>query len=73
MSTADPPKTTFLNRRDWVSYLAALHGAATYPRVVEAVRSSRAWFTEGATQASSWLAAGNPLGDKLSIGQHGLP
>jgi hypothetical protein len=64
----DEPTSTFLNRRDWVSYLAALQGAATYPKVIEAVRSSRAWFTEGATQASNWLANSTRLDDKFSAG-----
>ncbi|MDB6086759.1 MAG: hypothetical protein JWN43_4640 [Gammaproteobacteria bacterium] len=50
---------TFLNRRDWGSYLRALQSAATYPRVIEAVRSSRDWFTQGASQASNWLVVGS--------------
>jgi hypothetical protein len=29
-------KHTFLNRRDWGSYLSALQSAATYPKVLEA-------------------------------------
>ncbi len=48
-------KRNFLNRRDWGSYLSALQSAATYPKVLEAVKSSRDWFTQGATQASNWL------------------
>ena len=48
-------KGTFLNRRDWGSYLAALQSAATYPKVLGAMKSSRDWFTQGASQASSWL------------------
>ena len=51
------PRRTFLNRRDWGSYLAALQSAATYPKVLEAVKLSRDWFTQGATQASNWLIA----------------
>ncbi len=47
-------KNTFLNRRDWSSFLGALNGAATYPKVLEAVKSSRDWFTQSASQASSW-------------------
>lgn len=62
------PKNTFLNRRDWGSYLAALQSAATYPKVLEAVKSSRDWFTQGASQASSWLVGKAELGDKLSTG-----
>jgi len=48
-------KTNFLNRRDWGSYLSALQSAATYPKVLEAVRSSRDWFTQSASEASNWL------------------
>ena len=60
-------KRTFLNRRDWGSYLSALQGAATYPMVLEAVKSSRDWFEQGATQASSWLV-GTEVRDKFSTG-----
>jgi hypothetical protein len=48
-------KNTFLNRRDWGSYLSALQSAATYPKVLEVVKSSRDWFTQSASEASSWL------------------
>jgi hypothetical protein len=61
-------KGTFLNRRDWGSYIAALQSAATYPKVMEAVKSGRAWFTEGATQASNWCIGRAHLADKLSTG-----
>jgi hypothetical protein len=60
------PKRTFLNRRDWVSYLSALQDAATYPKVLEAVKSSRDWVAEGATQASNWLVASLELRDEAS-------
>jgi hypothetical protein len=61
-------KHSFLNRRDWGSYLSALQNAASYPNVVEAVKSSRAWFTQGASQASNWLVGSTDLHDKLSTG-----
>jgi hypothetical protein len=61
-------KHSFLNRRDWGSYLSALQNAASYPNVLKAVESSRAWFTQGATQASSWLVGSTDLHDKLSTG-----
>jgi hypothetical protein len=57
-------KHTFLNRRDWGSYLSALQNAASYPKVLEAVypkvlleavKTGRDWFTQSASQASSWL------------------
>jgi hypothetical protein len=57
----------FLNRRDWTSYLSALQSAATYPKVLEAVKSGRDWFAE-ATQASNWLVGSAGLRDKLSTG-----
>lgn len=62
---------TFLNRRDWSSYLVALQTAAAYPypKVLEAVKTSRDWFTQGATQASNWLVDGAAeLRDKFSTG-----
>jgi hypothetical protein len=61
-------KQAFLNRRDWGSYLSALQDATSYPKVLKAVKSSRAWFTEGASQASSWLVGSTDLHDKLSTG-----
>jgi hypothetical protein len=62
-------KHAFLNRRDWGSYLSALQNAASYPKVLEAVKSSRDWFTQGASQASNWLVGGTTeLRNKLSTG-----
>ena len=70
-------KHTFLNRRDWGSYLSALQNAASYPKVLEAVypkvlleavKSSRDWFTQSASQASSWLVGATELHDKLRTG-----
>jgi len=61
-------KHAFLNRRDWGSYLSALQNAASYPMVLKAVKSGRAWFTQGASQASSWLVGSTELHDKLSTG-----
>jgi hypothetical protein len=60
-------KHYFLNRRDWGSYLSALQSAANYPKVLEAVKSSRDWFTQGASRTSSWLV-GPDLKDKFSTG-----
>jgi hypothetical protein len=68
-------KHTFLNRRDWGSYLSALQNAASYPKVLEAVypkvlleavKSGRDWFTQSASQASSWLVGSTH--DKFSTG-----
>ena len=56
MANDDGSKSTFLNRRDWGSYLSALQSAATYPKVLEAaLKSSRDWFTQSASEASNWL------------------
>jgi len=61
-------KHAFVNRRDWGSYLAALQSAATYPKVMEAVRSGQAWFTDGAAHASTWLMGAESLREKFSAG-----
>ena len=61
-------RNAFLNRRDWGSHLRALQSAATYQKVLEAVKSSRNWLTQGASQASGWLVGTPELGDKFSTG-----
>ena len=59
-------KGNFLNRRDWVSYLSAVQSAANYPNMIEALKLSRDWFTQGAAQASNWLVGSTTeLCDKL--------
>jgi len=69
MNDADDRKNAFLNRRDWGSHLAALQSAAAYPtKVMEAVRSGHAWFSDGATQASTWLMGRQPVREKFSAG-----
>jgi hypothetical protein len=68
MQNDNERKSTFLNRRDWSSYLCALQSAANYPKVLEAVKSSRDWFAQGASQASNWLGASSDLTGKLSPG-----
>ena len=61
-------KHVFLNRRDWGSYLSALQNAASYPKVLKAVKSGRAWFSQGASQASNWLVGSTEFHDKFSTG-----
>ena len=61
-------KGTFLNRRDWGSYVSALQNVATYPSLKGALKSGRDWFTEGAAQATTWLAVRPPLKSKFSTG-----
>ena len=77
MQDDNNPKATFLNRREWGSFLTALQSATTYPKmlesvypkVLEAVNSGCAWFTEGAAHASNWLAVeSRELRDKFSAG-----
>jgi hypothetical protein len=52
----------FSNHRQWREFIAAVHEsvtspcAATYPMVWNALRSSRAWFYDGAARASNWLS-----------------
>ena len=65
-SDADKRKSAFLNRRDWSSYAAALQSAANYAKIMDAVRSGQAWFSDGAAHASSWLMGRQPPREKLS-------
>jgi hypothetical protein len=52
---------TFSNHRQWRDFIAAVHESVTYPcsvtypMVLSALRSGRAWFNDGAARASSWL------------------
>ncbi len=59
---------TFLNRRDWGSFASGLQGAATYPKVIEALKSGHAWFAEGVSQASNWLAESANYIDRFKVG-----
>jgi len=61
-------KSTFLNRRDWGSYLIALHNAAVHPKFMEAMRSGQAWFSEGALHASTWVVGRQSFPEKFSAG-----
>jgi hypothetical protein len=51
----------FSNHRQWRDFIAAVHESVTYPctvtypMVLGALRSGRAWFNDGAARASSWL------------------
>ncbi len=51
----------FSNHRQWRDFIAAVHESVTYPctvtypMVLSALRSGRAWFNDGAARASSWL------------------
>lgn len=56
-------KPKFSNHRQWREFIAAIHGSVTYPRtvtypmVLNALRSSRAWFNDSAWYASRRLGA----------------
>jgi hypothetical protein len=61
MTTIDDMRRKFSNRREWRDFIASVHDsvtlpcAATYPMVMDALRSGRAWFSLGAARASTWL------------------
>jgi len=61
-------KLNFPNRREWGSHLSALQSAAAYPKVIEALKSSREWFSQGAAQASSWLTSSAKTRDDFRLG-----
>jgi hypothetical protein len=59
----------FGNRRQWRDVIAAVDVSAalpfpvTYPSIIGALRSGRAWFIDGAARASRWRTASlGPLG-----------
>ena len=67
-------KSNFLNRRDWGSYVSALQSAATYPKVLEAaLKSSRDWFTQSASEASNWLVGTTKEASNWLVGSDELP
>jgi hypothetical protein len=51
----------FSNHRQWREFVAAVHESVTnprlvtYPMVLSALQSGRAWFNDGAVRAPSWL------------------
>jgi hypothetical protein len=63
MEHADDTRRKFRNRRQWRDVIAAacvsaaLPCAVTYPTVIGALRSGRAWFIDGAVRVSRWRAA----------------
>jgi hypothetical protein len=67
-------KSTFLNRRDWGSYVIALQSAATYPKVLEAaLKSGRDWFTQSASEASNWLVGTTEEASSWLVGPGKVP
>ena len=63
MNDIEDIKSNFSNDRQWRDFVAVVHDsvtypcAITYPKVIGALRSGRAWFSDGAARASSWLSA----------------
>jgi len=64
MTNSHDVKRKFSNHRQWRDFIAAVHDSVTYPcsvtypMVLGAVRSGRAWFSDGAARASSWGSGG---------------
>jgi hypothetical protein len=62
MTNLDQMRRKFSNHRQWRDFIAAVHESvthpcsATYPMVLGALRSGRAWFNDGAARASNWLS-----------------
>ena len=62
MTNFDDMRRKFSNHRQWREVISAVHDsmtypcAVTYPMVLNALRSSRAWFSDGAARATSWLS-----------------
>jgi hypothetical protein len=63
----------FSNHRQWREFIAAIHDSvsspcsATYPVVLDALRSGRAWFNDGAAHASNWFAASEACTELASL------
>ena len=62
MTNFDDVRRKFPNHRQWHEVISAIQEsmtypcAVTYPMVLDALRSGRAWFSDGAARASSWLS-----------------
>jgi hypothetical protein len=65
MANVDDMTRKFSNHRQWREFIAAVHEsvtspcAATYPMVLSAWQSGRAWFNDNAARASNWLSPRN--------------
>jgi hypothetical protein len=73
MSDIEDIKSSFSNDRQWQDFVTVVHDsvtcAVTYPKVIGALRSGRAWFSDGAARASSWLDAQIVALETLSLGR----
>jgi hypothetical protein len=56
MTNFNDVKRKFPNHRQWRDFIAAVHDSVsypyslTYPKVIKALRSGRAWFEDGAAR-----------------------
>jgi len=72
MQINHPSSVAFSNHRQWREFIAAVHDSVTYPcsvtypMVLGALRSGRAWFNDGAARASSWLSGQDALHPSLA-------
>jgi hypothetical protein len=63
MANFDHVRRKFSNHRQWREFIAAVHESVaypcsvTYPVVLSALRSGRAWFYDGAARATNWLSS----------------
>jgi hypothetical protein len=73
MSDIEDIKSNFSNERQWRDFATVVQTsvtcAVTYPKVIGALRSGRAWFSDGAARASSWLSAQTAALETLSLGR----
>jgi hypothetical protein len=73
MTNFDAVKRKFSNDRQWRDFIATVHDpvtypcSVTYPMVLVAVRSGRAWFNDGAARASSWLGGRASSPETISL------
>ena len=63
MTNFNDVRRKFSNHRQWHEFMAAVHESVTYPCsltypvVLSALRSGRAWFYDGAARATTWLSS----------------
>jgi len=55
MPIAVDKTSKFLNSREWRTFLSAAQATPAYPRVMSAVRVSRAWLSGSAARTCGWL------------------
>ena len=69
MTNFNDVRLKFSNPRQWRDFVSAVQESVTYPcsvsypMVLDAVRSGRAWFSDSAARASSWLSGIEDCGE----------